>query len=201
MAVNFEEIITRHAGEDGTIAASAVAKIVSAISAAVGKDFIPKERYNAKLEEIETLKAEKQTAEDNAQNASKWEKKYESLKSEYEGYKTDTEARAALDKVKAAYRKLLKESNIDEKRIDTIIKATSFDGMKLDAEGALEGREALQKAIDAEWADFKVTTLQKGADVATPPKGDQSGANARAAELAKQYHERLYGTTNEQQKG
>jgi len=198
MAVNFEELITKHAGEDGSVPASAIAKAAAAISAAVGREFVPKERYNARLEEIETLKADKQTAEDGLATAGKWEKKYEALKAEYEGFKADTEAKSKLDSVKAAYRKLLKDSGIDERRIDTIIRATAFDGMKLDANGQLEGADALKKSIDADWGDFKVTTSTQGAQVATPPKTDNGGANSRAAELARAYHERRYGKAPEQ---
>lgn len=195
MGVNFEELISKHAGEDGNIPAANIAKVASAISSAVGREFVAKERYNAKLDEIETLKGEKQAAEDNLATAGKWEKKYADLKAEYEGYKADTEAKAKLNDVKTAYRKLLKEAGIDEKRFDAIVRATNFDGMKLDANGRLENTDALKNGIEAEWADFKVTTKTQGAPVANPPANpNPSGANSRAAELAKQYHERLYGT-------
>nr|MCR4577352.1 hypothetical protein [Clostridiales bacterium] len=43
-------------GEDGNIPASAIAKVAAAISSAVGLEFAAKERYNARLEEIETTK-------------------------------------------------------------------------------------------------------------------------------------------------
>ena len=64
--MDFGELIRKHVGEDGNIAASEIDKLVSAVSTAVGRDFVDKARYRAKLDEIETLKTEKQTAEDNA---------------------------------------------------------------------------------------------------------------------------------------
>ena len=52
----------------------------------------------------------------------------------------------------------------------------------------------IKKAIEKDWTDFKVTTRTKGAEVETPPdNGGNNGANPRAAEIAKAFHERRYG--------
>lgn len=199
MAIDFEALITKHVGEDGNIPASGIAKMASAISSAVGREFVAKERYNAKLDEIETLKGEKQTAEDNATNAGKWKDKYNALKSEYDTYKSDTEAKAKLSDVKAAYKKLLEDSDIDSKRLDTIIKATSFDGMKLGDDGKLEKADELKKAIDSEWADFKVSTRTVGTRVENPPRNDSSTIT-KADIYAKDEKGRYKMSTSERQK-
>lgn len=192
--IDFEALITKHAGDDGSIPAGSIAKIVSDIKSAVGRDFVDKKRYNDKLDEITKLEQEKADAEDAATKAGNWEKKYNSLKDQFDTYKADTDAREKLSSVKAAYRKLLEDAGIDSKRLDTIIRATVFDGMKLGDDGNLEKADDLKKAIEKEWADFKVTTGTKGADVENPPKNQgNNGANSRAAELAKQFHERRYG--------
>ena len=194
MAIDFESIITKHANEDGTIPAGKASAIASAIASAVGREFVAKDRYNAKLDEIAQLEKDKQDAEDNLTKAGNWEKKYNSLKEQFDTFKSDTEAKAKLNDVKTAYRKLLTEEGIAPKFIDTVIRATQFDGMKLDAEGKLEKADDLKKAISTDWADFKVSTKQKGAEVENPPKdNDGNGANPRAAEIAKAYHERRYG--------
>lgn len=194
MPIDFEALITKHAGEDGNIPASAVSKIVSSISSAVGREFVARDRYNAKLDEITQLEQDKAAAEDSATKAGGWEKKYNTLKEQFDTFKADTDAKEKLSSVKAAYRKLLEEASIDSKRFDTIIRATVFDGMKLGEDGKLEDADKLKKAIESDWADFKVTTGTKGADVEHPPKDTGgSGANSRAAELAKAFHERRYG--------
>jgi len=201
MAIDFEALVTKNT-DDGKVD---VTKLAAAISAAVGKEFVPKDRYNAKLEEIETLKSEKQAAEDENAKGKAFETKYNKLKDEYEAFKTDTEAKAKLSEVKAAYRKLLTDEGIAAKYIDTVMRATQFDGMKLDNEGKLEKADDLKTAIGKDWSDFKATVNTQGAHVETPPKTDNSGANSRAAELAKAYHERRYGTApngaNNEQKG
>ena len=76
MAIDFEALITKHAGEDGNIPAANIAKIVSAISSAVGREFVPKDRYNAKLDEITQLEQDKAAAEDSATKAGKFEERY-----------------------------------------------------------------------------------------------------------------------------
>lgn len=199
MAIDFEALITKQAGEDGNIPAANIAKLASNISSAVGREFVAKERYNAKLEEVETLKGEKQTAEDNATNAEKWKNKYNALKSEFDAFKADTEAKAKLGEIKAAYKKLLEESGIDAKRYDTILRATVFDDMKLGADGKLEKADELKKAIETEWADFKVSTRTQGIKVENPPKNDGSTLT-RADIYAKDEKGRYKMTTAERQK-
>lgn len=194
MAIDFEQIISKHADSDGNIPASSIGKIASAVASAVGREFVPKDRYNAKLDEITQLEQDKQTAEDELTKAKKWEDKYTKEHDAFEQFKTDTAAKAKLADVKAAYRKLLTEAGIDPKRHDTVIRATVFDGMTLGDDGKLEKADDLKKAIETEWADFKVSTRTKGADVDTPPKDDgNDGPNPRAAELVKKFHERRFG--------
>lgn len=167
--VNFEDILKKYAGEDGNIPADAISKAAQAISSAVGRAFVDRTRYNAKLDEIETLKNEKQTAEDNATTAGKWKDKYDALKTQFDTFKNEQTAKDNLAKLHAAYRELLKESGIDQKRFDVIIRATDFKGMKLGEDGKLENADALKKDIGENWAEFKVTQQTKGATVETPP--------------------------------
>ena len=169
MAIDFEALITKHAGEDGNIPAANIAKIVSAISSAVGREFVPKDRYNAKLDEITQLEQDKAAAEDSATKAGKFEERYNKEHEAFEKYKSDVEAKAALDAVKEAYKGLLSEASIDPKRHATIMRATSFDGLKLDKDGKLENVDKLKADIEKDWADFKVTTTTKGAQVENPP--------------------------------
>ena len=78
--------------------------MVSAIKNAVGNEFVDKERYKAKLTEIDQLKEKQQTAEDNATTAEKWKTKFEGLKSEFEAYKTEQENKETHMAKAEAYR-------------------------------------------------------------------------------------------------
>lgn len=182
--IDFEALINKHVGEDGNIPAASISKLASQIASAVGREFVAKDRYAAKLDEIETLKGEKQEADDKATAAARWEKKYTDLKTDYDKFKADTDAKARLSAVKGAYRKMLESSGIDAKRIDTIIRATQFDGMKLGDDGKLVNAADLQKAIDTDWADFKVTTRTEGAKIETPPANNAPAKRTKAEIMA-----------------
>jgi len=167
--VNFEDILRKYAGEDGNIPADSISRAAHAVSSAVGRSFVDRKRYNAKLDEIAQLETDKNTAEDNATKASKWEEKYTKEHEAFEKYKADTEAKATLSAVKEAYKKLLTEANIDPKRHDAILRATTFDDKKLDKDGKLENEADIKAAIEKDWSDFKITTHTEGAKVANPP--------------------------------
>jgi len=194
MPIDFEALITKHAAEDGTIPAANISKIVSGISSAVGREFIPRERYNAKLDEITQLEKEKQDAQDELTKAKKWEDKYTKEHDAFEQYKADADAKAKLSSVKSAYRALLKDAGIKDEYLDTILRATVFDTMKLNDDGKLDKADELKTAAEKDWAAFKVTTRDKGVEVEHPPKDNPGNdANPRAAERAKSYYERRYG--------
>lgn len=96
--------------------------------------------------------------------------KYEKEHSEFEAFKTRTESEKALETVKTLYRALLKETKVDEKRIDSILKVTDLSQIKVGKDGKLEDAENLTKNIKDEWKEFIVTKGTKGADVDTPPE-------------------------------
>lgn len=168
---NFDEIVQKHVSEDGSIPAKAISTLVSAIKTAVGNEFVDKERYKAKLSEIEELKEGKQTAEDNVATAEKWKTKYEGIKQELADYKKSVQTKETRAQKTDAYRSLLKEIGVNDKRIDAILKVTDLDGMEMDAEGKLKDAADLKKSAKAEWSDFIVTTHTQGAQTATPPGG------------------------------
>ena len=71
--------------------------------------------------------------------------------------------------------------------------------MKLKEDGTLDNAEELKKNIETEWSGFITSEGTKGADVATPPGGSDTGKKpSRAAELAAKYHDNLYGKAKEE---
>lgn len=172
---DFERIVRNHASEDGSIPADAIAKLAKAISTTVGNEFVEKTRYKAKLEEIDTLKGEKQTAEDSATTAEKWKTKYNALKEEFDKYKegqTKKDERSAKEK---AYRAVLKDAGISEKHLEKVLKLCDVDGIELDENGGAKDAEKLKEGIKTEWPEFIVTTTTQGAQTATPPVNNGGG--------------------------
>lgn len=78
---------------------------------------------------------------------------YKDLEKLFNDYKTEQankEARAAKE---TAYRALLKEAGVSEKRIDTVLKVSDIDGIEL-ADGKIKNADALTESVKKEWADF-----------------------------------------------
>lgn len=116
--------------------------------------------------------------------------------SESNEYKTKYETvQKELDEMKAAqlhqqkknaYRDLLVKANIAEKRVATILKASTdeIDALELDENGKAVDADKLVETIRKEWEDFVVTTVTIGAPVAHPPCY-HSSSNHRLADAFK----------------
>lgn len=167
---DFEKIISEYADTDGNIPKAAINTVVTAIKQAVGNEFVDKSRYKAKLDEIDELKTAKQTAEDSATTAGKWETKYKELKKDFDDYKTAQNVKETRAGKTEAFKQLLTACGIPEKRQAAIIKVSEseIDNIKLTAEGTIEGADKLTDSVKAEWGDFITTTTQQGADIQKP---------------------------------
>ena len=138
---------------------------------------------DAHLEVVNTLKEERDKLKQDAatlgdlqeklkqyEGGEDFKAKYEDEHKAFEDYKADVKAKAELAKVQSAYRKLLAEEKISEKRLDAVCRLTDFSKMKLDKDGNLADIDALRSSIKSDWADYITETTVKGADVETPPK-------------------------------
>lgn len=127
--------------------------------------------------QIEALKADAEKLKDvqkelDSLKAGKdWKAEHDKVKKELDDYRAEVAGKETAAKVKAAYKKLLSEESIDDKRHDAIIRATDLSGVKMDKDGNLEGADALRAGIRESWSDFKVTAEKRGANPASPPAG------------------------------
>lgn len=122
----------------------------------VEKDLV---KAQAKVEEAE------QTAEE-----------LKNLKTEFETYKTDISQKETKAQKEKAYRELLTEAGISEKRFDSILKISgaNIDALEFDDDGKVKDSKNLVEGIKSEWADFVQTKITEGAKPATPPQGAES---------------------------
>lgn len=176
------EILKKHVDESGNISAAKFSDVVNAINSAVGKEFVEKKRYNDKLTEIDALKGEKQNAEDKATSAEKWKTKYDALKDDFEAYKKDITAKESEAAKNNAYKALLKEAGVSEKRLETVLKAEkpNISGLELGEDGKFKDSDKILESIKNEWADFITTTQTKGAQTSTPPSNNGGGKMTKA---------------------
>lgn len=195
---DFAEIIKSHCGEDGSIPADAIAKLTKAISTTVGNEFVEKARYKAKLEEIDTLKTDKQTAEDSATTASKWKDKHDALKKQFDDYKESVTAKETKAAKESAARAYYESKGITGKALDIAMRGSGAEIEALELEGdKIKDASALDALVKGDFSGLVGQTVTKGADVATPPAGNgepvKDAPNTRAAIIAAQYHNNLYG--------
>jgi predicted nucleic acid-binding Zn-ribbon protein len=166
------------------------------------------ETVSALKEQIETLKAdagklpdvEKKLADAEQKikdaDAAGWEKKYTDLKSEYDVYKTDIETKAAKTAKETAYKKLLMDAGVSEKRVGAVLKVTDLGSVKMNEDGSIQDADKITESVKTEWADFIETKQSRGAEVAQPPAnngGDVSKPVSRAAKMAAQFNAEHYG--------
>ena len=172
-----------------------------------------KEEKDALKSEVDALKSvEKQLEKANAEleefKSGDWQAKYEKLKGEndklkgeYDAFKTDTEAKAVKSAKENAYKQLLLNAGVSDKRIASVMKvsASTVDGITLDDEGKIKDADKLTESVKTEWADFIVTKREEGAKTTNPPANDGDGGSqpSRAAQMVAQYRNEHYGNPKE----
>lgn len=135
------------------------------------------EIIKAHSETVSALKAEK---DDVSANLAEKEKEISALQtkidkanSDFENFKTETAKKETDATKREAYKVLLKEVGIADKRINAVLKVTNLDDVALNKDGTIKGADKLKESIAEEWADFIPQVKTEGAKTPTPP--DNSG--------------------------
>ena len=128
-------------------------------------------------QERDQLKAEKEDNED-------WKAKFDEEHAGFDKYKQTVEAERNVRNIKDLYRSMLKEQNVDDKRVDAILKVTDFSGMKVAKDGKLDNADKLAEAIQTDWKDFIVSHEKRGAEVETPPSNTGGSSLTKADIMA-----------------
>lgn len=159
-------------------------------------------KYKADAETLPEVQRQLEKAQNDLEAGKKdsWKVKYEAIKEEFEGYKSEQakkETRAAKEK---AYRELLKQAGVSDKRLDAVLRVSDVDGVELDEKGAIKDADKLTESIKSEWSDFIQTTTTQGANTATPPANGGSSAMTKADIYKKDDHGRYLMSAAERQK-
>ena len=142
---------------------------------------LKEERDNYKIDAVnykkqaDELKEVKKELDELKGGENPYEEKYKTLKKDFDDFKNDVEKKEVLRNKKTAYKKLLKEIKIDEKRFDSILKVTDLTEYKLNDKGEFENADEIKKSIENEWSDFIVNVSTRGVNTETPP--DNTGGN------------------------
>jgi len=155
----------------------------------ISKLKLERDKYKADADKLPNIQKEL----DALKGGEDYKAKYDTEHKAFEDYKKQIARNEELTKIKTAYRKLLADEHINEKRLDAVIKLTDFSEMKLDKDGNLEKQDELKKAIDDEWGEYKVQTQERKPNVPNPPKNSTGTGMSRAKELAQKFAQERYG--------
>lgn len=157
------------------------------------------EQYKQDAEKLPTV--QKELDEIKAANAGNpYKEKYEKEHKDFEDYKAEVLAKETKAKKVSAYKQLLKDAGVSERRIDAIVKVSAVDDVELDEEGHIKDSDKLKEAVTKEWSDFIQTEEKRGAEVGTPPAGSGGGKPlSRAAQVAQKHYEAVYGMKGDNQ--
>lgn len=180
--------------------ADKIDEIISAHTETVNALREERDTYKADAEKLPGVQSELDKLKQSAEKDKSFEAQYNELKTEYEKYKADVTAKEAKSAKESAYRALLKDAGIADKRIDAVVRVADFNSFELDKDGKIKDSDKMKETIKTEWSDFITTSGQQGAPTPTPPGGNNGGAGgnqSRAAELAARYQANLYGKVKE----
>ena len=159
-------------------------------------------KYKADAETLPEVQRQLEKAQNDLEAGKKdsWKVKYEAIKEEFESYKSEQakkETRAAKEK---AYRELLKQAGVSDKRLDAVLRVSDVDSVDLDDKGAVKDADKLTESIKSEWSDFIQTTTTPGGLTAAPPVNSGGSAMTKADIYKKDDHGRYIMSAAERQK-
>lgn len=148
--------------------------------------------------EVEKLKETVKIKEDETQD---YKSKYEKTQKEYDDYKESIKNKEIKDTKSNAFKGLLKEAKIPEKRFDAIVKLSDddIDKIEFEEDGSIKNKDDIIKSISDNWSEYVRDTQTRGANTSTPPanNGGEDKKISRAKQIAQQYHDDLYGKLKE----
>lgn len=168
------------------IEAEKIDEIISAHSDTVEALKEERDQFREKAEKYDKAQNDLDAANKKIEDLSKddaYKIKYEALKEDFDEYKKGIETEKTNNSKMAAYKNLLKEIGISEKRIEAVAKLAELDKIKLDKDGKIEECDDLKKNLAEEWSDFIIKEGKEGAGTSTPP--DNGGVVKTREEIMK----------------
>lgn len=171
---NVKEILSK-AGVDSEHMKDAVNEIIEGHTTSIEALREERDIYKAQAQKAEELQKQLEKAQKDLKDATsdeaenKYKTKYEMLKEEYKEYKKGIEEKATKDSKSKAYKELLKEAGISDKRIESVLKVSDIDSIEFDDDGNIKNKDELLNGIKEEWSDFIQTAGVQGANTDNPP--------------------------------
>ena len=130
-----------------------------------------RDAYKADAEKLPTVQKELDELKATDGKEDTYKVKYDALKEEFNSFKQEQEEKETRIKKEQAYKTLLQEAGVSEKRIDAVLKVSDVDSIEFDENGTVKDADTLKKGIATEWEDFIVHKETQGTQTSTPPSG------------------------------
>ena len=121
-----------------------------------------KAKFDEQSKELEAVKNQLAESDD-------YKGKYETVKKEYDDYKSDVDGKEKKAKSDIAFKEWLKGQGYSEKGASKIVKYGGFVP-EFDKDGNIKNAEKLTESVNSEWSEYKETVHTEGAKTATPPQ-------------------------------
>ena len=125
-------------------------------------------KFKADSDKLADVEKELSDLKAKADKPDAYKDKYEELKKEYDSFKSEVSTKETKAAKTKAYRDMLKEIGVSEKRLDAVMRVADIDSIELE-DGKIKGVEELKTKATDEWSDFIVTEGKEGAKTPTPP--------------------------------
>ena len=162
------------------------------------------EEAETSADELKKITKERDGLKEQLSKGDSYKDKYDTLKKEFDKYKADIDSEKATNKRAEAYKIMLKESGISDKRIESVLKLARVDGLidkiELDDNGKIKDAESVKKAISETYSEYIESTQTNGANTAKPPANEGKTWLSRAEIYAKDEKGRYKLSTEERQK-
>lgn len=154
------------------------------------------EKYKSDAEKLPSVEKELADVKQAVDGKADIEQQLAELKTEYERYKNDVNAKETKTAKENAVKAYFESKNIKGNNLKLAMKAAKDEISAAElADGNIKDFSAFDKLIETDFSGLVSTEQTVGAQVAQPPQntGGVVKTQSRAAQLAAQYHANLYG--------
>ena len=144
-----------------------IEELKESITKEIGTDFIPKTQYQKKVQAIDELreKVDDLEAKANIENTDEYKTKYETLQTEYEGFKQNLEDEKVKGSKTSAIKKHLEGLSVDPKMIKLLVKEFDLEKVEVQEDGNIKDWEVLSETVK----DYIPVTQTQGNGALKPP--------------------------------
>lgn len=163
---------------DNGIEESVATSCAEAIKQEIPKDFVSKQQYKKKTDEIDSLHGTITDLEVKVEKleTDEFKTKYETLENDFNAYKENIEKEKVNSTKIDLFKSSLKESGLNEKIIDLVSKTYDFDKIEIE-EGKIKDWDNLKNPLIEEYKPFVAETVIEGAGSATPPANNNTNTD------------------------